>query len=212
MIFDGKEIEERDIEKIKNLAEIGDVEAQLYLAWCYKHGEGVEKNLRTAEYWDEKANDKKSGRVFWASFCAILPVLAITFLFRCCEDNRIMRDANYKVGMMCLEKGGKEYEEKGVAFIRRAAESGNVVAQCQLGICYENGIGVVRNEKEAAELYRIAYRQGCDLALFYLGKCYLRGVGVKQDEAEGMKLINQAASYGVEEAQSFLRQSNKKIN
>ncbi|MBR4465733.1 sel1 repeat family protein [bacterium] len=64
MKFDGKEVEERDIEKIKYLARIGDVEAQRYLAWLYKHGEGVKMDFREAEYWDEEANGKKKAVVF----------------------------------------------------------------------------------------------------------------------------------------------------
>ena len=42
----------------------------------------------------------------------------------------------------------------------KAAEQGDVAAQFYLGMCYENGYGLDKNDKEAAKWYAKAEAQG----------------------------------------------------
>ena len=55
------------------------------------------------------------------------------------------------------------------------ADSG---AQFNLGWCYQNGVGVVKDDKEAVRLYSLAAQQGISGAQYNLGWCYRNGVGV----------------------------------
>lgn len=68
--------------------------------------------------------------------------------------------------------------------LRPLAESGNSQAQNGLGVLYEAGLGVTRDEKHAAEWYRKAASLGDVHGQFNLGRAYQRGLGVKQDYAE----------------------------
>ena len=62
-----------------------------------------------------------------------------------------------------------------VKWYRKAAEQGNAVAQCNLGICYERGNGVRRDKVEAVKWYRKAAEQGNASAQYNLGICYSDG-------------------------------------
>jgi TPR repeat protein len=41
-----------------------------------------------------------------------------------------------------------------VKWIRLAAAQGHALAQCDLGVCYENGIGVIKDTAEAEKWFR----------------------------------------------------------
>jgi len=47
-----------------------------------------------------------------------------------------------------------------VRLLRPLAERGDAAAQFQLGVMYDNGIGVRQNHAEAAKWYRLAAEQG----------------------------------------------------
>lgn len=119
MKFDGKEIEERDIEKIKYLARIGDVEAQRYLAWLYENGCGVEKNLEKAKYWKELADSKEKSVFDGRYFIALFLVIAIGYMFKSCNSspivtsNRVINPNEYlsNITTNILEKIPEKYRE-----------------------------------------------------------------------------------------------------
>jgi len=67
---------------------------------------------------------------------------------------------------------------------RLFAEQGYSYAQNNLGRCYENGDGVIKDMKEAVRLYTLASDQGCYISQCNLGLCYERGNGVNQDMKE----------------------------
>jgi TPR repeat protein len=53
-------------------------------------------------------------------------------------------------------------------------------AQHHLGLCYENGRGVEKDEREAVRWYRAAANQDHSVALYNLGVCYTNGQGVEK--------------------------------
>src|ERR1700704_2814878 len=61
------------------------------------------------------------------------------------------------------------------------AEQGNPQAQNDLGMIYENGQGVAKDERQALAWYRKAADQGFDKAEFNLGAMYDLGGGAPQD-------------------------------
>ena len=69
-----------------------------------------------------------------------------------------------------------------------------------LGVCYENGKGVAKDEAEAVGWYRKAAEQGLDLGQFNLGVCYENGKGVAKDSAEAVRWYRKAAAQGCESA------------
>jgi TPR repeat protein len=79
-------------------------------------------------------------------------------------------------------------------------------AQCNLGVCYEDGSGVAQDEAEAVRLFRLAADQGNANAQCNLGMCYEDGSCVAKDEAEAVRLYRLAADQGLAIAQSNLGQ------
>ena len=62
--------------------------------------------------------------------------------------------------------------------LRHAAEQRDVDAQVKLGITYEEGRGVPKDEAEAVRWFRLAAEQGDPTAQFQLGVMYTVGRGV----------------------------------
>jgi TPR repeat protein len=60
----------------------------------------------------------------------------------------------------------------------------SVSTQFRLGRCYEGGVGVNKNVKEAARWYRLAADRGHVPALINLGKCYGNGIKVLKNIEE----------------------------
>jgi len=64
---------------------------------------------------------------------------------------------------------------------RPLAEQGDIIAQFNLGLMYDKGLGVPRDPAEAAEWFRRAAEQGDAIAAYNLGLMYAEGRGVAQD-------------------------------
>ena len=98
---------------------------------------------------------------------------------------------NYLYGNIGIEKNDKKAFEW---FSRVPEDSGP--GRYWLGLCYAAAIGVPRDFKRAAELYR----QSADLEYApgqcYLGMCYEIGNGVQQDLVYAAELYEQAADAG----------------
>ena len=61
--------------------------------------------------------------------------------------------------------------------VRQAAEQGDARAQFNLGIMYDNGEGVLKDEAEAVKWYRLAAEQDLANAQNNLGTAYTNGQG-----------------------------------
>ena len=83
---------------------------------------------------------------------------------------------------------------------RPLAEQGDANAQSNLGWMYDNGLGVLEDDKEAVKWYRLAAGQGEASAQFHLGWMYAYGLGVFEDDKEAVKLYRLAAKQGIEGA------------
>ena len=88
-----------------------------------------------------------------------------------------------------------------MAYFRSAADRGHTFAQCDLGYCYFNGIGVEPDPAAAFNYYTLAAAQGNARALCNLGYCYETGKGAANDPAEAARYYKQAAEKGSVQAQ-----------
>jgi TPR repeat protein len=84
---------------------------------------------------------------------------------------------------------------------RPLADQGNAEAQLWLGIMYDEGPEVPRNDAEAIKWYRKAADQGVALAQFNLGMMYAKGEGAPQNDAEAAQWYRLAADQGLAGAQ-----------
>ena len=74
-----------------------------------------------------------------------------------------------------------------VTSIKERAEQGFVLAQFNLGVMYDEGMGVTQDFGEALKFYRKAAEQGYVDAQYNLGVMYDEGMGVKKDYIEALK-------------------------
>jgi TPR repeat protein len=79
--------------------------------------------------------------------------------------------------------------------------TGDAIALFNLGICYQNGFGVPKDDTQAVKWFRKAAEQGHAMAQKNLGRCYHWGRGVQLDYGEAVKWYRKAAEQNVAEAQ-----------
>lgn len=88
------------------------------------------------------------------------------------------------------------------------AKVGDVDAQFEVGLAYETGRGVPRDEAEAARWFRQAALQGNVEAQYHLAQLVSRGAkGLKQDLPTAVKLYQDAAAKGHPQAMNALGQA-----
>ena len=68
---------------------------------------------------------------------------------------------------------------------------------------YDNGLGVVKDLKQAFAWYRKAAEQGLASAQFTLGVMYHNGLGIDQDEKTACEWYRQAAEQGHNKARNY---------
>jgi holliday junction DNA helicase RuvB len=115
------------------------------------------------------------------------------------RNNEIQRQAD--LGAAFFQQGN--YNEA-VKYFAETAKQGHPDAQCNLGICYANGHGVVEDHSEGVKWWLKAAEQGHALAAFCLGSAYQHGAGVTKNESEAIKWFHKAATQGIAMAQDRL--------
>ena len=90
-------------------------------------------------------------------------------------------------------------QDDSIEAVRTRAEAGDAVAQFNLGVRYDFGLGVPEDDVEAMAWYRQAAEQGYASAQYSLGFMYSTGIGVPQDDVEAYKWFNLATTYADEE-------------
>ena len=90
------------------------------------------------------------------------------------------------------------YETLSVQVLRQLADGSlfhtpDLVARCQLGRRYAKGLGVDKDESEAAKWFRLAADGGNAEAQRNLAFAYLNGRGVRKNVAEGIRRLRLAA-------------------
>ena len=98
------------------------------------------------------------------------------------------------------DDGAKAYQKRdyvtALTLFFTLAEQGHATAQFNLGVMYENGIGVIKEFKKSVDWYRMAAEQGYVKAQFNLALMYEGGKWVKQDYVLAHMWYNLAASNG----------------
>ena len=84
------------------------------------------------------------------------------------------------------------------------AVAGDAVAMHSIGICYDHGTGVARDEREMAVWWRRAAEKGIIEAQFNLACCYRDGAGVEKDVRTAVEWYRRAAVAGFAKAQNYL--------
>lgn len=81
------------------------------------------------------------------------------------------------------------------------AEAGKRDAQFNLGLLYENGLGVPKDPATAATWYKRAAEQDDREAQAYLAEMYAQGLGIPRDDTEALRWYKRAGELGHAAAQ-----------
>ena len=86
-------------------------------------------------------------------------------------------------------------------WFRKAADQGLADAQNDLGVMYQEGLGVAQDSAAAVTWWRKAAEQGLPQAEYRLGAAYHRANGVEQNYEAALHWYRKAATQGEPEAQ-----------
>jgi len=118
----------------------------------------------------------------------ILPVEGDKILVSLCGD--IKTQTGY-------HKNANALDIPNIDTVRALAETGNSVAECNLGVAYQNGYGETQPDMAIAkEWFQRSSDQGNPDAQSRLGDMYEYGDGVKQNYTEAAKWYRKAAEQG----------------
>lgn len=210
----------------REAAEQGNTAAQENLLWCYARGKGVPQDEAETERWRRlvvEAGGADPGFTLYLYYdCDDLDEpppdwdedeeKAWTEEF---EDFR--RKAAEQGDAFAQWEQGNRYARtqdwaEAVRWYRLAAEQGEVQAQYDLALCYDQGKGVAQDKAEATRWYResaMRAKQGygfkelinVEHIQFILGTRYALGEGVAQDAKEAACWFHEAAEQGHMDAQ-----------
>jgi len=106
----------------------------------------------------------------------------------------------------CLNEGRAGLDPnpiQGVVWFRRCAELyDHPQALYEMGVAFYTGEGVMEDEVQAVDYFRLASDLGHPSASYLLGDCLLDGFGVERDRAEALERLLEAANRGHRGARS----------
>ena len=117
------------------------------------------------------------------------------------QDSQSPRDTTESNSKQRCPKGDvvqQDYTKK------KSAEKKNGEAEYQMGLCYMDGKGVQKDEKQAFLCFEKAALQGHADAQCKLGDCYYWAKGVTQDYTRAAKWYRKSAEQGNHDAQTML--------
>lgn len=103
-------------------------------------------------------------------------------------------------GISCFSHYSKAQDSADYQQMEQLANQGNPEAQYNIGVMYDQGIGVPQNGNKAVEWYEKAAKQRLYQAEFNLGVLYDEGIIVPQDYSKAIQYYTQAAQQGDDQA------------
>ena len=184
---------------IRPLAESGNASGQTNLGFMYENGQGVPKDDQQAVYWYRKAADQG-----YALAQTKLAALAAHAKDDAPSNRRdALGEAKRTLDRARAAHSKNDYRTA-VRLYLPLAQGGDATAQFNLGVMYDEGQGVPRDDQLAWHWYRKAADQGCAEAEFNIGVMYASGQGVPKDFKQAADWYRKAAVQGFVEAQRAL--------
>ncbi|MHA7944015.1 tetratricopeptide repeat protein [Formosa sp. 3Alg 14/1] len=109
------------------------------------------------------------------------------------QENLVGGEAQFEAGIKAAESN-----DMPLAFTKfmEAAKEGHEYAQFNIGLMYEQGLGVAKNQEEAFNWYTKSATQKNSAAQFNLGVCYENGYGTPVDFAKANAWYRKASLQG----------------
>jgi uncharacterized protein len=195
------------VEYMQKSADQGYAAAETQLGYYYGEGLGVTENPQEALKWYRKGAEDGNALAQYAmgSFCSTgrgvpkdMDEAIKWWQKAAAQDNVRAEDA---LGQTYFQKAQTEHTNLAAytevaGWLRKAAEHGYIGSMNNLGLLYDQGLGVTRDWKEAARWYREAAEHGNVKAQGNLGTMYLDGRGVTNDMVEAYVWFRLSAMQG----------------
>ena len=196
---------------LRELAEVGDTEAQAEIGERYEEGRGVVQDYAVAVSWFRRAAEQGyAPGQFALSFMYVRglgvaqdDVEAVRWERRAAEQGHAQAQNNLGVSYRDGLGVAQDYGEA-ARWFRRAAEQEHAGGQNNLGVMYNSGRGVSRDYARGVQWYRRAADQGHALAQSNLGVMYRDGRGVPQDDRNAVRWFRLSAEQGHARGQNNL--------
>ena len=184
-------------------AQAGNAVAQYDLATRYQEGSDVEQSLDIAIQWFQQSADQ--GNI--DAQCVLGSLYhergdiekAIAMYKKAADQDNLVAQNNLSLIFM---KSG-QYEDA-TYWAECAAKQGDTDAQYDVGVAYENGIGVKPSGDTAAYWYGLAASSDHKAAAYNLARLYLDGSLVKQNESLAINILIDLATKEYAPAQFLL--------
>ena len=209
--------EEKTFDMYNEAALLGDSTARLLLGRCYENSVGVYMDMEEAVKWyllsASQFNAEAQYEVARCYYCgdgvkhklwqSKMQSKTFKFLKKSAElgyiPAQIWLGNIYRYGQLCSV--GVDYE-KAFYWYNKAAMQSSEVALYKVGVCYEKGLGVEKNYKEAGEQYYNSAISGYAPAQKKIGECYEHGsYGFERNMDEAFYWYKRAAENGDSDAQ-----------
>src|SRR6266496_1681980 len=95
-------------------------------------------------------------------------------------------------------------DQRPIEEVKAKAEAGDAESEVELGVRYEQGKGVAKDQAEAVKWFRKAAEQNYAKAQYNLAHCFDTGEGVAKDPVEAVKWYRKAAEQNYATAQENL--------
>jgi TPR repeat protein len=151
-------------EYYKNGAEIGETSCITSLGRMYENGQYVEENINKAVHWYQMASQKN---------CPKAQLALGKIYYYGMSPNHISSLSNIDKNNRNYQRVEKNFYEA-INLFQKSAEQGETEAQVYLGLCYENGYGVVKDYLMAKMYFEKASKQNDVFGSLYLGKIYMK--------------------------------------
>ena len=120
-------------------------------------------------------------------------VIAMKWYKRASELGHACASNALGIGYLFALGVDRNYEEA-IRLFNIASEGGSLSAYCNLGYCYQMGVGVIQDNDKAFMYYMKA--KDYNVAMYNIGSCYMGGLGVAKDFEEGIRWHQKAAEEG----------------
>ncbi|RHZ71344.1 hypothetical protein Glove_259g15 [Diversispora epigaea] len=187
------------------VANEGSIKASGFVAVCYEFGFGVEKNVKKAFELYLKSAEK--GCFVGQCFVGYCHRDGIGTSVDYSESFRWFMKSALSGNIMAINNIGSSYfNGKGVA-----AEKECLISQYNLGLCYENGNGIDKDEVKAFEWFNKSAENEDIFGQYKIGKFFYEGYGTEKDTVKAIYWLNKAKENGNTNANKLLEEIINKI-
>jgi TPR repeat protein len=174
------------LDNFQKSANQSNAQAQFALGYMYENGLGLDKNESIAVEWFQKSAEQ--GHIKAQNH------LSLIHEKRANEQKKIALEILFNLGMAAYN-----IQNYVIALdkFQKAANQGSAKAQYKLGVMYNNGYGIVKNERTAVEWFQKAADQGDAHAQYNLSLIHEKNIKAQkkvefQKAAAAQKVVNQA--------------------